>query len=216
MWIKWHPIYCSHIQINNHSRGLLLGQYLKKISNTVQDTFAFLMTRLNSLPNQGRNFSFTLRGNYSSSTSLSLFVCSFDVCGFDTRLNAVKKKKKTWEKESHFHLFSTLPSLLPPHVMVKHTPMLKCHLQVVLAKMSDEIRNDERLRAQTKEKFPWRYGSFLGSARRKVMKHLSGRNVKPNQRSRGQQRNVQIIKLASLTQPTLRSAKRLSIAAPHG
>lgn len=152
---------------------------------------------------------FTLWGNYSSSTSLSLFVSSFDVYGFDTRL-------KVWKKESHFHLSSTLPSLLPPHVMVKHTPMLKCHLQVVLAKMSDEIRNDERLHAQTKEKFPWRYGSFLGSVRRKVMKHLSRKNVRLNQRSCGQKRKTQIIKLTSLTQPAHRSPKRLSIAAPHG
>lgn len=181
--------------------GLLLGQHLKEISNVFHDAFEFLITCLNSLPNQGRHFSFTFWRNYSSSTSLSLFVCSFD-----TR----------FKKKSHFHLFSALPSLLPPHIMVKHTPTLKCHLQVVLAKISDEIRNDERLRAQTKEKFPWRCGSCLGSVRRKVMKHLSRRNVRPNQRSCGRQRDAQIIKRTSLTQPARRSAKRLCIVVPHG
>lgn len=36
--------------------GLLLGQYLKEMSNVLQGTFAFLMTCLNCLLNQGRLF----------------------------------------------------------------------------------------------------------------------------------------------------------------
>lgn len=70
------------------------------------------------------------------------------------------------------------PSLLPSHVMVKHALTLARHLQVGLAKMSDEIRNDERRHAQIK--VPVAARELLGSARRKVMKHWSRRNVRPN------------------------------------
>lgn len=138
---------------------------------------------------------FPLWKKCSSSTTLSLYVCSVDVWGSDARLNSKKEKKG-----KNTFIYSLLCThYCPPRSMVKHTPMLKCHLQVVLAKMSDKIRNDERQNAQTKEKFPWRCGSFLGSVRRKMMKHLSRRNVRPNQRSCGQQRNAEIIKSTSDT-----------------
>lgn len=82
------------------------SQYLKEVSNTLRDPFAYLMACLNSLPNQGGAFSFTLRADYSFSSS-SLFVRSFDVYGFDTRLNAVK------ERQAFF--FPSLSLLCPPH-----------------------------------------------------------------------------------------------------
>lgn len=45
--------------------------------------------------------------------------------------------------------------------MAKHTQTLNCHLQVVLAKMSHEIRNDERLHAQ--RKFPLAVWELFGA-----------------------------------------------------
>lgn len=77
------------------------------------------------------------------------------------------------DKMHKFHLFSALPSLSPqpnfhlPSHRHTHTHNGQTHTNVtwrgVLAQMSYKIRNDERLGAQTKEKFPWWYGSFLGS-----------------------------------------------------
>lgn len=116
----------------------------------------------------------------------------------------------------HDILFSVLPgTLLPPHVMVKHTPTLQCHLQVVLSQTSDEIRNNERLHAQTQGKIPSAEWELFGLWR-SVTKHLRRKNVKPNQRICGRQRSARIINLRSLTQQAHRSAKRLGAAGPRG
>lgn len=87
----------------------------------------------------------------------------------------------------------------PTHYGQTHTNAQMSPAGCTRQKTSDEIRNDEKLRAQTKEKFPRWYGSFLGSVRSEVMKHLRRRNVRPNQRSRGRQRSARIIKLTSVT-----------------
>lgn len=109
------------------------------------------------------------------------------------------------------------PTQFSSPITQTHTHNGQTHTNVtwrgVLAQMSYKIRNDERLGAQTKEKFPWWYGSFLGSVWKKVMKHLRRGNVRPNQRSCGQQGNVKIIR------PTVhlrRNQPKVCKVAKHG
>lgn len=83
-------------------------------------------------------------------------------------------------KQIRSHLPSIFPSLLPPQIMVKHTPPVGCIRQ-------NAWRDKTRWKApcSNKEKVPlvvWEFFFFFfGLARRKVMKHLRRRNITPNQ-----------------------------------
>lgn len=156
-------------------------------------TFAFLMTCLSSLPNQGDFFNYIIRELFILNLLVS-FCLWFWCLWFWYQIKCCKKEREPFSFILRFALLITAPTRYgQTHTNAQMSPA-GCTCQKVW-------RDKKWWKApySNKRKFPWRNGSFLDSVRRKVMKHLSRRNVRPNQGSCGQQRNARIIKLTSLT-----------------